>query len=81
MEVVAINISRYYSLGEWRNFWKDLRASEVTWAHDISGSAVRTYNVQTLGTTVIIDRRGQVMYRDDGPTSYTILRAEIEKLL
>ena len=53
----------------------------MTWADVGDGSVVRQYEVVFLGTTIIIDRTGAIVYRDAGPTPYEKLRAEIEKIL
>ena len=81
VEVVAINTQPFYDLQYWKSFWKSLGAGDVLWAQDTDYSAVVAYNALTLGTTIIIDRQGRIIYRDGGATSYDKLRAEIEKAL
>jgi len=54
--------------------------SDVLWAQDTYGDAIKTYRVVALGTTIIIDRKGQIMYRDEGVTSYTRLKIDDEKV-
>ncbi len=39
--------------------------------------ASRTYNVQSLGTTIIIDRNGQVVYRDESTSSFKMLEPAV----
>ena len=53
----------------------------VIWANDDDLSLVREFNVQTLGTTIIIDRNGQIVYRDGGATPYDKLKAEVGDVL
>ena len=83
VQVVAINIQPFYdfNLQPWKRFWKSLGAGDVLWAQVTDSSAVTAYNALTLGTTIIIDREGRIVYRDGGATSYDKLRAEVEKAL
>ncbi len=41
-------------------------SAPVRWGIDTTGAIARTYNVQTLETTVVIDPHGQIAYRSDG---------------
>ncbi|MFQ5860302.1 MAG: TlpA family protein disulfide reductase [Dehalococcoidia bacterium] len=81
VEVVAINISPQYSLQEWQTFWRNIGADDVLWAQDTDGSATRAYQIRALGTTVVIDRQGRVVYRDEGATSYDTLRQAVQEAL
>lgn len=82
MKVVAVNIVPQNSLQQWQAFWKSLGAGDVVWAQDTpDGQAVRAYNIQALGTTVIVGRDGRVVYRDAAATSYKKLQAEVLKAL
>ena len=79
--VLAINISPFGSLEQWKTYWKSKDASDVIWAEDHEQEVVRLLRVLSLGTTIIIDRQGRITYRDDGATSYNTLRAKIEDVL
>jgi len=81
VEVVAINTQPFYNLQYWKTFWRSLGAGDVLWAQDSDYSAIAAYNVLNLGTTIIINRQGRIIYRDGGVTSYNKLRAEVEKAL
>ena len=82
MQVVAINIgTQFFSLGDWREFWNAVGGGEVLWAQDNSGAATSAFQVVALGTTIIIDRQGQIRYRDAGATSYEKLREEVGRVL
>jgi peroxiredoxin len=41
-------------------------SAPMQWGVDPNDAIARAYNVQTLETTVVIDRHGQVAYRSDG---------------
>ena len=81
LSVVAINTAPFSSLEDWKKFWKSKDAADVTWATDTTGELVQQFWVYSLGTTIMIDRAGQIAYRDDGATSYEVLRTEVEKIL
>ena len=65
----------------WRDFWYSKGAADVSWANDVDRQVMQTYKVTSLGTTIIIDRQGDITYRDAGATPYEVLRSEIEKTL
>ena len=82
--MVAINYSsQYYTLDFWKEYWRRLGAGDVLWAQDTpQANALKTYRaIPFAGTTVIVDRRGRIAYRDDGATSYEKYRELIEKFL
>ena len=81
VEVVAINQATQFSLDDWETFWRPTGALSVIWAQDTNLMATRTYGVTALGTTIIIDRDGQIVYRDHKATSQETLQSEIEKVL
>jgi len=81
--VVAINIfPEDVPLDLWKRFWRYVGGGDdVVFAADFGHRAVRAFNVRALGTTIIINRTGQVVYRDGFATPYEILRAEVDKAL
>ncbi len=81
VEVVAINQAAQFSLDDWQTFWRSTGALEVTWAQDLNLQATRAYGVTALGTTIIIDRDGQIVYRDHIPTSQETLQSELGKVM
>ena len=81
LTVVAINTLPIVSLQDWKLFWKSKDADDVTWAQaDADGEVLRQFQVFSLGTTIIIDREGQISYRDEGATPYEVLRANVEDI-
>ena len=56
-------------------------AADVIWATDSGQQVARLLQVTTLGTTIVIDRRGHVSYRDGGATPYKILLAQVGNVL
>lgn len=53
----------------------------VLWGQDFEGTTVRDYELLALGTEIIVDREGLVVFRSDGSAGYERLRSEIEKIL
>lgn len=71
-------LPQYNSLEEWQAFLGDFGATDFVWAADTFDQlASRTYNIQSLGTTVIIDRDGQLVYRDEVASSYEMLKPAV----
>ena len=81
--MVAVNILAHrYMLDEWKGFWRSVGGGEdVLVAEDMDKRAAAALNVRELGTTIIVDREGNVAYRDWGPTAYDTLRSEVQKAL
>ena len=81
--MVAINILPEQARMElWKAFWLYMGGGDdVVLAEDLNRLAVAAFNVRALGTTIIINRKGQVVYRDAGATPYETLRAEVNKAL
>lgn len=81
--MVAINVlAGRYSLDDWKDFWeRSGGGTDVIVAQDVNQRAVAAFSVRALGTTIIINRKGQVVYRDGIATPYETLRAEVDKAL
>ncbi len=52
----------------------------ITWAFDGEGRVLTAFQVVALDTTLIFDREGHLVYRDEVPTTYQTLKRELEKL-
>ncbi len=80
--MVAVNIwASQYALGEWISFWRGTGAGDVLLAQDANETAVSNYQLMALGTEVIVDRQGLVVFRSEGAAGYEKLRSEIERVL
>lgn len=53
----------------------------LPWAVDKNGAISRALGVNALETTVILDREGEVVFRDAKSTDYETLRRELEEVL
>lgn len=45
------------------------------------GTVAREFDVDALETTIILDREGEVVFRETGPKGKQTLRREIERVL
>jgi len=79
VKVIAVNIAPQVStLEEFRDYLQEYGAGDLTWAQDSEDNQVaRTFNIQGLGSTIVIDRSGRIVYEDAGPTSYPVLRTAV----
>ena len=53
----------------------------LPWAIDRSGEVSRALGANALETTVIVDREGEIVYRDATSTDYETLERELEGVL
>ncbi len=53
----------------------------LPWAVDENGEVSRAMGANALETTVILDREGEVVFRDAESTDYETLRRELEAVL
>jgi hypothetical protein len=75
---VAVNTAPFIAIEHWEEYWKSKGAEDVIWAQaDAKGELLKQFRVLSLGTTIIINRNGQISYRDDGATPYETLRANV----
>ena len=79
--MLAINTAPWVPVEEWRDYWRSKGAEDVAWANDVGQEMLKSFEVTSLGTTIILDRQGHISYRDAGATPYDVLRTEIEKAL
>ena len=53
----------------------------LPWAVDERGEAAQALGVNSLETTLIIDREGRIVYEDSTATDYETLESELEGVL
>ena len=53
----------------------------LPWAIDQSGEIARALGANALEITVIVDREGEIVYRDTEATDYETLKSELEKVI
>lgn len=85
VKVVAIDIFGG-TFDEWEKFWRDVGGGEVIWIIDSfgrpSGSVSKAYELTSVGTIIIIDRKGRIAYRhglmEPSKDLFEKLKAQIE---
>ena len=71
-EVLAIDVNATDRPSDLQAFIQSVgvpASTPIQWGIDTTGAIASAYQVQTLETTVVIDRQGQIAYRSDGPVS------------
>ncbi|PCI28528.1 MAG: hypothetical protein COB67_06280 [SAR324 cluster bacterium] len=81
IQILAINLFAQYSLEYWQSYLKKFGGENLVIARDTTGQAMRIFKIRTSGSTVILNRQGQVVYRDGSATPYPILKSAVEKAL
>lgn len=81
VEVLILSVWPRETEQDWLRFRERVGGGDHLWAIDRDGLWARAYQIRALGTTIIVDRRGGIAYRDESATSYQTYRAQIEKLL
>lgn len=80
LHVVFVDIYNYGGPDALAWFARVLDAQNLTWAIDEDGAFKETYMVD-VDSTLIMDRAGHILYRDDKVTSYEELREQIDRAL
>lgn len=61
-------------MSEWFVFLQNAGAGDFLLAEDPDGSVVTAFNIQYLGTTIILNANGEIVYRDEVTSTYEMLR-------
>lgn len=80
VSIVAINIDPSATWDTINQFKQAAGNGAFAWAWDTDQKVTTAYQVTALDTTLILDREGRVVYRDELPTQYETLKSELEKL-
>ncbi len=78
---MAVIIAPGYSLGDWQTWWYRYTDRSVIWADDTQGEAVVAFGVYAVGTKVIVDRQGRLVYHSGGAAGYDVLNAAVKRVL
>ena len=77
--MIAVNVFSQFSLESWEKFLRDSGGGDAIFAHDPRREAIRTLNVRTVGSTVIIDKYGRIVFKDGFATAYKVLKEAVER--
>ena len=67
------------TLDEWEGGLRQYTEERVIWASDPEQQAVTRFGINSVGTKVIIDRKGQVVHRSAGIAGYDILNSVVRE--
>jgi peroxiredoxin len=80
VSIVAINIDPSATWDTINQFKQAAGNGAFVWAWDTDQKVTTAYQVTALDTTLILDREGRIVYRDEIPTQYETLKTELGKL-
>lgn len=81
VDVVAVNIFAAAGLAYWKEYWQMAGGGNVIYAQDTRHEAMRALKVRYSGSTIVLNRNGREVYRDQSATDYETLKAAVEKAL
>jgi peroxiredoxin len=81
VNIIALDIDPTSTLELLGQFKQAAGNGPFVWAFDSDSKVATAYQVTSTGTTIIIDREGRIVYRGGFPTSYDVLKGELEKLI
>jgi len=80
VSIAAVNIDPSATWETIEQFKQAAGNGALVWASDTDQKVTLAYQLRALDTTFILDGEGRVVYRDEIPTQYETLKAELEKL-
>lgn len=81
VRALAVDADPNDSVGQLREFIRAAGNPPIEFAIDRTSRVTLAYRVRALDTTVIVDRRGRVVYRDEYPTDYRTLASVVGRLV
>jgi thiol-disulfide isomerase/thioredoxin len=80
VNIIAIDVDSSSTKESLEQFKQAADNGAYVWAFDNGMQVLNAYQVGSLDTTLILDKNGVVVYRDERPTAYETLKSELEKL-
>jgi peroxiredoxin len=81
LNVIAIDVDASSTPELLSQFKHAANDGAFTWAFDSGFKVASSYEVSYLDTTLILDAKGVIVYRDQTPSTYDTLKGELEKLI
>ena len=81
INVIALDVDASSTAESLEQFKQAADNGAYTWAFDSDFKVASSYQVNALDTTLILDAKGIIVYRDQVPTTHAALKGELEKLL
>lgn len=80
LSIVALDVDPTSTPEDLTRFKEMANNGPFTWAFDTGQKVTAAYEVGALDTTLILDREGHVIYKDQWPSNYQSLKDELVKL-
>lgn len=80
VSIIALDVDPTSSPKALEQYKANAGNPDYIWAIDVSQEVVRTYQISSLGTTLILDANGVVTYRDASPTPYETLKEALTEV-
>jgi peroxiredoxin len=80
LSIVALDVDPSSTPETLTRFKEMADNGEFAWAFDTGQKVTAAYEVAALDTTLILDREGHVIYKDQWPSPYQTLKDELVKL-
>ena len=80
VNIIAIDVDSSSTKESLEQFQQAADNGAYVWAFDNGMQVLNAYQVRSLDTTLILDKNGIVVYRDELPTAYETLKSELEEL-
>lgn len=81
INIIALDIDTSSTAESLEQFKQAAGNGVYVWAFDPDFEVASSYQVNALDTTLILDAKGIIVYRDQVPSTYDALKSELEKLL
>lgn len=81
INVIALDVDASSTAESLEQFKQAAGNGVYVWAFDPDFEVASSYQVNALDTTLILDAKGIIVYRDQVPSTYDALKSELEKLL
>ena len=81
VEVIAVNINPRTHIQTWIAYWRASGGGDVIYAEDSRQEAIRALKIRTSGATVIIDKKGRIVFQDQYATRYGVLKFAVESAI
>lgn len=80
LNVIIIDIDSSSTPELVEQFKQAANGDALTWAFDLDFKVASSYQVNALDTTLILDEKGIIVYRDQVPTSYNTLKSALMEI-
>lgn len=81
LEILVLDIDPSSTSEELARFKEEVGNPAYVWAFDKGGQVSRSYKIRALGTTVIFNQAGEIVYTDARSTPYRTLEKQVKLIL